>query len=59
VEPPTSDEPALCWPRTIVNAHAAWFSPDAARLPYELAGRDLALALTGADPLYALARPRR
>ena len=59
VEPPTTDERALCWPRTIVNAHAAWFSPDAARLPYELAGRDLALALTGADPVYALARPRR
>lgn len=59
VEPPASDEPALTWPRTIVNAHAAWYSPDSARLPYELAARDLALALSGGEPVYALARPRR
>jgi D-3-phosphoglycerate dehydrogenase len=58
-EPPGPDEPALSWPRTIVNAHAAWYSPDSALLPYELAGRDLALALTGGEPVYALARPRR
>lgn len=59
VEPPAPDEPALTWPRTIVNAHAAWYSPDSALLPYELAGRDLALALSGGEPVYALARPRR
>lgn len=59
VEPPGPDEPALSWPRTIVNAHAAWYSPDSALLPYELAGRDLALALSGGEPVYALARPVR
>ena len=59
VEPPGPDEPALSWPRTIVNAHAAWYSPDSALLPYELAGRDLALALSGGEPVYALARPTR
>jgi D-3-phosphoglycerate dehydrogenase len=59
VEPPPPDEPALTWPRTIVNAHAAWYSPDSALLPYELAARDLALALSGGEPVYALARPRR
>lgn len=59
VEPPGPDEPALTWPRTIVNAHAAWYSPDSALLPYELAGRDLALALSGAEPVHALAIPRR
>lgn len=58
-EPPAPDEPALTWPRTIVNAHAAWYSPDSALLPYELAARDLALALSGGEPVYALARPRR
>lgn len=58
-EPPGPNEPALTWPRTIVNAHAAWYSPDSALLPYELAARDLALALSGGEPVYALARPRR
>ncbi len=59
VEPPGPDEPALAWPRTIVNPHAAWYSPEAARKPYDLAARDLALALTGGEPVHALARPHR
>jgi D-3-phosphoglycerate dehydrogenase len=58
-EPPTADEPALHWPRTIVNPHASWYSPEAFELCYSLPARDLALALTGGEPVYALARPRR
>lgn len=58
-EPPGPGEPALRWPRTIVNPHAAWYSPEVALVPYELASRDLALALSGREPVYALARPRR
>jgi D-3-phosphoglycerate dehydrogenase len=59
VEPPEPGEPALAWPRTILNPHAAWYSPATARAPYDLAGRDLALALGGAEPRHALAQPRR
>jgi len=57
VEPPAPDEPALAWPRTVVSPHAAWYSPEIAGVPYELAARDLAAALAGREPLYALARP--
>jgi D-3-phosphoglycerate dehydrogenase len=59
VEPPPPDEPATSWPRTILNPHAAWYSDEAARKPYDLAAHDLALALTGREPVYALARPVR
>jgi D-3-phosphoglycerate dehydrogenase len=58
-EPPGPDEPALRWPRTIVNPHAAWYSPATERLPYELAAHDLFLALTGGEPVHLLARPIR
>jgi D-3-phosphoglycerate dehydrogenase len=57
VEPPPADDPALAWPRTILNPHAAWYSEEASRLCYQLAARDLGLALTGGEPLNALARP--
>jgi D-3-phosphoglycerate dehydrogenase len=57
-EPPGPDEPALGWPATIVNPHASWYSPEAFKLCYTLPARDLALALTGGEPVYALARPR-
>jgi D-3-phosphoglycerate dehydrogenase len=59
VEPPSPDEPARAWPRTILNPHAAWYSDETARKPYDLAARDLMLALTGREPVYALARPAR
>jgi phosphoglycerate dehydrogenase-like enzyme len=58
-EPPIPGEPALTWPRTLVNPHAAWYSPEGARTPYDLAAQDLARALSGDEPVYALARPRR
>jgi D-3-phosphoglycerate dehydrogenase len=58
-EPPDPDEPALGWPATILNPHASWYSPKAFKLCYSLPARDLALALTGGEPVYALARPRR
>jgi D-3-phosphoglycerate dehydrogenase len=57
-EPPGPDEPALGWPATILNPHAAWYSPEAFKLCYSLPARDLALALTGGEPVYALVRPR-
>jgi D-3-phosphoglycerate dehydrogenase len=56
-EPPGPDEPALGWPATLVNPHASWYSPEAFKLCYSLPARDLALALTGGEPVYALARP--
>jgi D-3-phosphoglycerate dehydrogenase len=59
VEPPPADEPARSWPRTILNPHASWYSEEAAQKPYELAARDLMLALTGREPVHALARPVR
>lgn len=59
LEPPRPGEPALGWPRTILNPHAAWYSPEAYELAYRLAARDLALALTGGEPAGALARPAR
>jgi D-3-phosphoglycerate dehydrogenase len=58
-EPPGPDEPAFGFPQTIVNPHAAWYSPEAFRLCYSLPARDLARALTGGEPVYALARPVR
>jgi D-3-phosphoglycerate dehydrogenase len=58
-EPPGPDEPALRFPRTILNPHAAWYSQQARQLCYSLPARDLARALTGGEPVYALARPVR
>lgn len=57
VEPPRPSEPALSWPRTIVNPHASWYSAEAHRECYRRAGHDLMLALTGREPVYALGRP--
>jgi D-3-phosphoglycerate dehydrogenase len=57
VEPPSPDEPAMRWPRTIISPHAAWYSPDSAREPYRRAVADVAAALAGGEPIGALARP--
>lgn len=48
-EPPADDEPALGWPRTILNPHAAWYSPESRSAPYRMA----------AAPLGRAAIPRR
>lgn len=58
-EPPRPGEPALDWPRTVITPHAAWYAPETAQLPYELAAQDVARVLRGAEPVYALARPAR
>ncbi|MGO9909197.1 MAG: NAD(P)-dependent oxidoreductase [Solirubrobacteraceae bacterium] len=56
-EPPTGQEPELTWPRTLINPHAAWYSPAAATEPYRRAGEAVAAVLSGREPADALARP--
>jgi D-3-phosphoglycerate dehydrogenase len=58
-EPPAPGEPALTWPRTIINPHAAWASDDSIRLPYVLAADAVAAVLRGGEPARdVIARPR-
>jgi D-3-phosphoglycerate dehydrogenase len=56
-EPPRPGEPALDWPRTLLNPHAAWYSPQSASAPYRMAGEAVAAVLEGREPYGALARP--
>jgi D-3-phosphoglycerate dehydrogenase len=56
-EPPRPDEPALGWPRTIINPHSAWYSPQSAPAPYRIAAEAVAAVLEGGEPAAALARP--
>lgn len=56
-EPPAPDEPALEWPRTLINPHAAWYSPQSRDAPYRIAGEAVAAVVEGREPAAALARP--
>jgi D-3-phosphoglycerate dehydrogenase len=56
-EPPAADDPELGWPRTLINPHAAWYSPAAATEPYRRAGEAVAAVLGGREPRDAIARP--
>jgi D-3-phosphoglycerate dehydrogenase len=56
-EPPRDDEPALRWPRTIINPHSAWYSPQSGPAPYRIAAEAVAAVLEGREPAAALARP--
>ncbi len=56
-EPPAPDEPALQWPRTLINPHAAWYSPQSSGAPYRIAAEAVAAVLDGREPAAALARP--
>jgi D-3-phosphoglycerate dehydrogenase len=56
-EPPTADEPALRWPRTVINPHSAWYSPESSDAPYRIAAEAVAAVLEGREPAAALARP--
>jgi D-3-phosphoglycerate dehydrogenase / 2-oxoglutarate reductase len=56
-EPPTADQPELSWPRTLINPHAAWFSPRSATAPYRRAGEAVAAVLSGREPRDAVAHP--
>jgi D-3-phosphoglycerate dehydrogenase len=56
-EPPSGEEPDLDWPRTVINPHAAWYSPRSAREPYRRAGEAVRAVLGGDEPRDALARP--
>jgi phosphoglycerate dehydrogenase-like enzyme len=57
LEPPTGDEPEFDWPRTLINPHAAWYSPRSAHEPYRRAGEAVRAVLSGEDPDCALTRP--
>jgi D-3-phosphoglycerate dehydrogenase len=57
LEPPADDEPALRWPRTLINPHAAWYSPQSSSAPYRIAAEAVAAVLDGREPAAALARP--
>ncbi len=56
-EPPAADEPALQWPRTVINPHSAWYSPESSGAPYRIAAEAVAAVLEGREPAAALARP--
>ena len=56
-EPPSADEPALRWPRTLINPHSAWYSPQSSGAPYRIAAEAVAAVLEGREPAAALARP--
>ena len=56
-EPPSGAEPELAWPRTLINPHAAWYSPQSAREPYRRAGEAVRAVLDGEEPRGVLARP--
>jgi phosphoglycerate dehydrogenase-like enzyme len=56
-EPPASDEPALGWPRTLINPHAAWYSPESSAAPYRIAAEAVAAVLEGREPAAVLAHP--
>jgi D-3-phosphoglycerate dehydrogenase len=56
-EPPRDDEPALAWPRTLLNPHAAWYSAASATAPYRMAAEAVAAVLEGREPYGALTRP--
>lgn len=59
VEPPVAGEPALTWPRTVLNPHAAWASAESERLPYRFAADAVAAVLRGGEPARdVIARPR-
>ena len=56
-EPPAPGEPALGWPRTIINPHSAWYSPQSSGAPYRMAAEAVAAVLDGHEPTGALVRP--
>jgi D-3-phosphoglycerate dehydrogenase len=56
-EPPPPDEPAFDWPRTIINPHSAWYSPQSATAPYRMAAEAVAAVVEGREPYAAVARP--
>ncbi|MDR2983353.1 MAG: C-terminal binding protein, partial [Nocardiopsaceae bacterium] len=56
-EPPSAQEPALNWPRTLLNPHAAWFSPRSEIAPYFRAAEAVAAVLQGREPRDVIARP--
>lgn len=57
LEPPASDEPALQWPRTIINPHSAWYSPESSGAPYRMAAEAVAAVLEAREPVGVVARP--
>ncbi|HEX3691598.1 MAG TPA: NAD(P)-dependent oxidoreductase [Solirubrobacteraceae bacterium] len=56
-EPPAPDEPALRWPRTLINPHSAWYSPESSGAPYRMAAEAVAAVLEGREPAAVIAHP--
>jgi D-3-phosphoglycerate dehydrogenase / 2-oxoglutarate reductase len=57
IEPPARDEPAFGWPRTVINPHSSWYSPESATAPYRMAAEAVVAVLEGREPAGLLARP--
>ena len=57
VEPAPADEPALTWPNTIIQPHAAWYSAESDRRSFDDAAEDVARVLRGEEPLNGMQQP--
>lgn len=57
VEPAPPDDPALTWPHTIVQPHAAWYSAESDRRSFDDAAEDVARVLAGEQPVSPLRVP--
>ena len=57
VEPAPADEPALTWPNTIIQPHAAWYSAESDRRSFDDAAEDVARVLRGEQPVNGMRQP--
>ncbi len=57
VEPAPPDEPALTWPRTIVQPHAAFYSPASELRSFDNPVEDVIRVLSGETPVGGLVPP--
>ncbi len=57
IEPAPPDEPALAWPRTILQPHAAWYSAESDRRSFDDAAEDVARVLRGERPVGGMVEP--
>ena len=57
IEPAPADEPARAWPNTIIQPHAAWYSPESDRRSFDDAAEDVARVLRGEQPVNGMRQP--